>query len=456
MKRGKWPEAGGKFAMLLEVQENRSHNSLMPDWQAEGIARVMSPTCEECGAAISVTMTNCQACGHPVHPTVAPWSSSTLPYSPPLGKSPPPANGEDSANESTFSKNRPGNPLPVANLALDKDAAKVEKLLGHIAAQSHFEERYELRGTLARGGMGQVLRAYDRILRREVAVKMMHQQDGSEGAAVRGQFLKEARVGGRLLHPHILAVFDLGVNRTGQIYYTMRLVDGASLQHCLDSLDKGVSTKLVSYPLRKIVEALVRACQGIDYAHQNGVIHLDIKPQNILVSGFNEVFVIDWGLARVDEVDDTEELLDLYREADSQLTSSHTGAFGGRVVGTLGYMAPEQATGDFRSYDAMTDVYGLGGTLYFILYGKAPNQGSGFAEILASSMQRKSRGHLRQGILPRGQRVRKEVKEAVESLEAICLKALDPDKSQRFADAEKLLVELSEWLAATPGQPAGI
>lgn len=238
----------------------------------------MSPTCEKCGASLSLPTDRCQSCGHLNQPTE--------PYSPADRYSQPSV-------------------LPVERLAYEAEAANVERLLGQIAAQSHFEERYELRGTLASGGMGRIYRAYDRILRREVAVKMMRESHGPETAAIRGQFLKEARVGGRLLHPHILAVFDLGVSRSRQIYYTMRLVDGASLQHCLDSLDKGVATKFVSYPLRKIVEALVRACHGVDYAHQNGVIHLDLKPQNILVSGFNEVFVIDWGLARVDEVDDT-------------------------------------------------------------------------------------------------------------------------------------------------------
>src|SRR5262249_48613306 len=160
----------------------------------------------------------CQACGHLIEPTVTLWPTPP-PYPLPDDDSPP---GD----------------LPVEPLAYEDDAAKVERLLGQIAAQSHFEERYELRGTLASGGLGRVSRAYDRILRRELAIKMMHESVGSETAAIRGQFLKEARVGGRLLHPHILAVFDLGVNRSGQIYYTMRLVDGASLQHCLDSLDR--------------------------------------------------------------------------------------------------------------------------------------------------------------------------------------------------------------------------
>jgi eukaryotic-like serine/threonine-protein kinase len=201
----------------------------------------------------------------------------------------------------------------------------------------------------------------------------------------------------------------------------------------------------------------VKACLGVDYAHQNGVIHLDLKPHNILVSGFNEVFVIDWGLARVDEVDDTEDLVDLYRDkSNSHNTTSNTGVFGGRVVGTPGYMAPEQAAGDYRSFDARTDVFGLGGILYFALYGTAPNQGHSFAQVLAASSEVKKKGKLRQGILPRGQRVRKEIRAAIEGLEAICLKALEPEKENRFADAEKMVVELNEWLTNTPGPPLGI
>jgi predicted Ser/Thr protein kinase len=346
-------------------------------------------------------------------------------------------------------------PHERTDISNSEDATRVERLLDQIAVQSHFEERYELRNLLAKGGMGEIYRAYDRILRREVAIKMCRLElQGSEDAPIRGQFLKEARVGGRLLHPNVLAVFDLGVNRARQIYYTMRLVSGASLQHFLDSL---VATKLVSYPLRKIVEAVVMACHGVDYAHQNGVIHLDLKPQNILISGFNEVFVIDWGLAKVDEVDDTEELVDLYRDpSGGRNTSSHTGYFGGRVVGTPGYMAPEQAAGDFQSFDSATDVFGLGGILFFVLYGKAPNQGQGMRDILEASHKPKERGRLRQEILPRGQRVSKSVQDAIEALEAICLKALDPDKSKRCEDVEKMIVELNEWLSNTPNLPIGI
>lgn len=385
----------------------------------------MAQTCQKCGVILSLPRDSCQQCGYPIEVTVDPFT--TKPF-PPEG-----VNFQDA-------------PPPDEVVSQENETAKVERLLRQIASQSHFEERYELRGPLARGGMGQIYRGYDQVLRREVAIKMMLARHGSETAAIRGQFLKEARVGGRLLHPHILAVFDLGVDRGGQIYYTMRLVDGDSLQRCLDALDKGVA--LVSTPLRKIVEGLVKVCHGVDYAHQNRVIHLDLKPNNILVSRFNEFFVIDWGLARVDDVDDTEQLVDLYQSnSESSIIAPLSDR---RQVGTPAYMSPEQVVGNYQSFDASTDVYGLGGILYFVLYGQPPNQGKNLQEVMAASLEPKKRGKLRQGILPRGQRVRKELQDAIEALEAICFKALEVDKAKRYTDAEKMLVELNEWLANTP------
>jgi serine/threonine-protein kinase len=372
----------------------------------------------------------CQSCGHPI---VDP--NGTAPTSTYYDPSP------------TASAN--------AGVPLD-DVDRLARLLDQIAAQSHFEERYVIQSELARGGMGQVYRAFDRILRREVAIKMMYEGRGGT-PAVMGQFLKEARVGGRLLHPNILAVFDLGVTRTGRIYFTMRLVDGASLQHSLDALDRGAATNLIAYPLRKVVEAFVGACQGVDFAHQQGVIHLDLKPQNVLVSEFKEVFVIDWGLARVDETDDTEAMADLYRGgATNPHAPHHTGWFGDRVVGTPVYMSPEQASGRVGTFAPTTDVYGLGGILYYILYGDPPNRGSDVGRILAACSERKNRGKLRSGVLPRGQRVRKEVRSALDALEAICLKALEPDPDDRYPTVEAMTIELNEWLASTPGPPHGL
>ena len=183
----------------------------------------MMQSCEKCGVLLSMPTDSCQDCGHPVSGTLS--ANSHSPHRTQLR----PEGADDLSGT-----------VPPSDYPMSADeSARVDRLLSPIAAQSHFEERYEVRSELARGGMGQVFQAWDRILRREVAIEMMHNQHGGAGhtPAVRGQFLKEARVGGRLLHPNILSVFDLGVNKAGQIYYTMRLVDGASFQHCLDAVD---------------------------------------------------------------------------------------------------------------------------------------------------------------------------------------------------------------------------
>lgn len=391
--------------------------------------------CGRCGVDLSMPLAYCQNCGHPIDPSEGFSTGLTGPTS----------------SEITP---RPAEPDPSSD---HDESKKVQHLLEQIAAQSHFEERYVLSGEIAVGGMGRVFRAFDRIMRRDVGIKMMRERyDSSSESALRGQFLKEARVGGRLLHPNILAVFDLGVNRAGHIYFTMRLVDGASLKDCLDSVDKGVVTKLISYPLRRIIEAMVGACQGVDYAHQQGVLHLDLKPHNILVSGFNEVFVIDWGLARVDETDDTEDLADIYRHrSDSEDTASNTLLVGTKNIGTPAYMATEQVEAAVSTFNPTTDVYGLGGILHFILYGSAPNRGQTIREMYQASSDRKNRGKARPGILPRGQRVKKEALIAFESLEVICLKALEPQQQDRHDSVEAMIVELGEWLASTPDPPLG-
>jgi len=399
--------------------------------------RESNNTCRNCRAVLSMPSDKCQNCGQAVQPPFQPDTTNPI-----KRKS---SGGDSTGTHSSFI-------TAGYNDGQAAQAANVERLLEQIAAQSHFEDRYNVGDVLARGGMGEIFRAYDLILQRDVAIKMMRSKHGATDTAIRGQFLKEARVGGRLLHPHVLAVFDLGVNRAGQIYYTMRLVDGASLQQCLDSVDKGVVTKLISYPLRKIVAAFCGACEGVDYAHQNGVIHLDIKPHNILMSGFNEVFVIDWGLARVDEVDDTESLLDIYRGSDDG-TGSNTAAFGGHVVGTPGYMAPEQAQGMLSLFNPSTDVFGLGGVLYFILYGVPPNRGSSPLERFSAAARSKEPGKLREGILPKGRRVKKEVGDAVAALESICLRALEPNQADRYADVDEFIVELNEWLDDTTDSP---
>jgi serine/threonine protein kinase len=313
-------------------------------------------------------------------PTLARYVAGVNSESQPVG---PVSNSRDTTIGIT---SKPPTSSPAQQGDDSNEKAKVDRLLERIAAQSHFEERYETSGSLAEGGMGKILKAYDRILHRDVAIKMMKDEfpAAREREAVRGQFLKDARVGGRLLHPNLLAVFDLGVNLEKRIYFTMRLVDGASLQNCMEGL----------------------------------------------------VFVIDWGLARVDDIDDTERLLDLYQGSGTPETVSTVAVGGGRTLGTPAYMAPEQARGDMDKLDEATDVYGLGGILHYILYGVPPNQ--------------LERGKLRAEILPHGRRVHKQELTAIENLQKICRKALELDRGKRFESVEALIIDLNEWLSNTP------
>jgi serine/threonine protein kinase len=395
--------------------------------------------CERCKAPIVPPAAYCPSCGYPVPTWVTADAQPTQPdATQPLH--------DVQANGGRGD----GSTIPPSLPSSAADEERVAALLQGIAAQSHFEERYQMRGILDSGGMGEIYRAYDLILRREVAVKMMREglSRGHASSAVRAQFLKEARVGGRLLHPNVLAVFDLGVNRQSQVYYTMRLVHGASLHECLRSLARGVATRLIQLPLRKLVETFAGACRGVAYAHEHGILHLDLKPQNVLVSGFEEVFVIDWGLARVDNEDDSELLADLYRQRPlPESTASHTRAMGGHVVGTPAYMAPEQAAGDASAFTHATDVFGLGGILYYMLYGEAPNRGDTPWEMMAAAARPKQPGRLRDGILPQGRRVPRALERCVAGLQEICLKSLRPLPADRYADVNQLLIDVNEWLA---------
>jgi serine/threonine-protein kinase len=332
----------------------------------------------------------------------------------------------------------------------------INELLDRIAAQSHFEERYDLKDRIFQGRMGEIWHAFDRLLGREVAVKLAR-PDRADSRELRGQFLKEAKAGSRLLHPNILPVFDLGVNRQRAAYFTMRFVQGASLRKSLDALATACNANLVSLPLVSLVEMFNRACQGIDFAHQRGVLHLDLKPDNILVSAFSEVFVIDWGLARVDDQDDSDRLIDLYHGQDSENLSSITATGmmvpgGNRAIGTPGYMAPEQAQGAFRSYGPATDVFGLGGILYYILYGTPPTapRGTDPVALLNALSQPQRAGKLRLGLLPRGVRINPKTHASIRDLERICLKTLERDPSQRYASVNDLIIELNEWLSQMP------
>jgi hypothetical protein len=222
--------------------------------------------------------------------------------------------------------------------------------------------RYDLHGEVARGGLGRILRATDTSLDREVAIKTMLRH--SPGAEAR--FDREMRLTARLQHPNIVPVFDGGRLPGGHPYLAMRLVHGRSLSEAIAAA-QGLGERL------KLLPHIVDACNAIAYAHDQRVLHRDLKPDNVLVGAFGETVVIDWGLAKDLDDESTDEVA---ASSGRPVTSGGSGSLTvvGSVMGTPAYMPPEQARGEV--IDARADVYALGAMLYELLAGEKPYAGS--------------------------------------------------------------------------------
>ncbi len=207
-------------------------------------------------------------------------------------------------------------------------------------------DRYEAVAVLGQGGMATVYRAHDRGLGREVALKVLRPETSTPALADR--LRREARILARLEHPGIVPLHDAGTLADGRVYYIMKLVRGVRLD-----LYAG------SAPRSEALRVFLRVCDAVGFAHAQGIIHRDLKPANIMVGAFGEVLVLDWGIARV--LDESEPpRADIRAVAPAEM-SGDTAV--GMVLGTPGFMAPEQAQGEVHHVDARTDIYALGAIL---------------------------------------------------------------------------------------------
>lgn len=213
--------------------------------------------------------------------------------------------------------------------------------------------RYTHEGEIDRGGMSSILRTYDRDLHRRVATKMLSPELAARPTELE-RFRSEARTTAGLDHPHIPPVHELGFDEAGRPYFTMKLVEGRTL---LEMLRSGFSAT-DEQQLFSILQVVLKACQAVAFAHSRGLVHCDLKPQNVMVGTHGQVYVMDWGIARP-----------LARELRA---NAETKERSGQIEGTAAYMAPEQAQGRLADVDERTDVFGLGGILYRVLAGRAP------------------------------------------------------------------------------------
>jgi serine/threonine protein kinase/tetratricopeptide (TPR) repeat protein len=319
--------------------------------------------------------------------------------------------------------------------------------------------RYTLTRLHALGGIGRVWLARDDILDRDVALKDLRPEQ-SVLPHLQARFLKEARITGRLEHPGIVPIYEVGRRADGQApFYTMRFVRGRTLSAAVAAYHRRrAQGGAVALELRELLASFVAVCNTVAYAHSRGVLHRDLKPSNVVLGDYGEVIVLDWGLAKELAPNDTtpcpsENVGPVGRSgpeatpASQYLPSSdQRPAPGGesdetrqgQVLGTPAYMAPEQAEGRLDLLSCATDVYGLGAILYVILTGRPP-----FICEDKSTL-------LRQVIHEDPARPRTVTDDVPAALESVCLKALSKYSADRYASARELAAEVQRWLADEP------
>jgi tetratricopeptide (TPR) repeat protein len=272
-------------------------------------------------------------------------------------------------------------------------------------------ERYEFGAEVARGGMGRIVRAVDRRLDRDVAVKVMIGSSGQLAA----RFDREARVIARLQHPGIVPIYDIGSTEDGRPFYSMKLIEGRTLDDAIKAADADGRMELLPHVLA--------AVDAIAYAHSQRIIHRDLKPLNVLVGAFGETLVIDWGLAKELTAVTGDSGEEPIPAADDPTLTRH-----GQVVGTPAYMPPEQAAG--RPVDERADVYALGAMLYHVLAGQPPFAGVDSARLMAevATGRPKPLDELRPD-LP-------------DDLLAIVARAMAREAHGRYADAREMAADL--------------
>jgi eukaryotic-like serine/threonine-protein kinase len=295
-----------------------------------------------------------------------------------------------------------------------------DKAIGRLRAGAEEPDlagtRYRLLERIARGGMGVVYAAEDEKLERRVALKVLDVP--GTGGELASRLLREARVLAQLEHPGIVPVHDVGTLADGRVFYTMKFVEGQRLDKFIEAVES----------VQDRLRLFLRICEAVAFAHARGVLHRDLKPANIMVGPFGEVLVMDWGLAKIlrggaqssNPADPEATILEKPepspkqssdRESDSTKSSVITGH--GTVMGTPGYMSPEQARGEVEVLDARSDIFSLGALLRFILTQKTQS-----------------------GFTPRIDR----------SLEAICVKASADQREARYSAVQELGQDVSRYL----------
>lgn len=304
-------------------------------------------------------------------------------------------------------------------------------------------ERFVDEGQIAKGGMGSVRRIFNQNLLRREAMKVLDPGIASDQNEVL-RFLEEAQISGQLEHPNIPAVHEVG-ELEGMHFFTMKLVKGQTLEQYLLNPKFTIADEV---RLFDVLQVLVKVCDAIAFAHSRGVIHCDLKPPNVMIGRHGQVYVMDWGIARIKGATRkrrTDTGADLVQTAGRDPNHDE-----GRVMGTLGYMPPEQAHGLLDQLDERSDIFALGGLLYRVLTGRAPHVAA-TPEVTweAAKVCEISEPQAAADSAKRGWTVPAR-------LAQIAMKALEPDKDLRYQSVHDLKADLEEFQRGTGRYPTRV
>ncbi len=301
-----------------------------------------------------------------------------------------------------------------------------------------FGGRYADLGLLGRGGMGEVRLARDQYVGRKVALKVIRRARADRPRS-RIRFMREARIQGQLEHPAVVPVYDLSQTPDGRSYFTMKRVTGVTLEEVVSALRTNQPHAAESYSRRRLLEAFARVCLAVAYVHESGVLHRDLKPANVMLGRFGEVYLLDWGLAKLLEEDQepTGGPEDGPGDFEGTTLDDHDGrTAAGELMGTPGYMAPEQIDSGGRALDARADVYALGAILFELLtYEPLHPRGPIQRKIGSTIRGADARAHER---FPE--------REVPPELESICVRATADEPEARYSTARDLAEAVEAFL----------
>lgn len=300
--------------------------------------------------------------------------------------------------------------------------------------------KYRVSHEVGEGAMGRVLAVHDRDLKRHVAMKVLKRDGGTERHATR--FIEEAQITGQLEHPNVLPVHDFGVNERGELFFTMKYVkEHENLAQVIAELRRGDPVTHRRYTFERRVQIVQQVCHALHYAHRRGVIHRDVKPANILLGPDGEVFLADWGVAKLSIRNETP------ARGVAPVTTSRPDAHAtvdGTVIGSPAYMAPEQLDARQDAIDARSDVYALTAVLFELLTmkhylgEKLPRDFPGLVQHVRSGRHRSAESYYDRinGRVPR-------------PLSRICKRGLSLRPEERYQSALELEMALQAWLEGT-------